>query len=899
MTQETLLAISQNAALLLILVFIFDAVPRKQRNEYFLLWRIATGIIIGLITAVIMLTSWEYQPGVFIDCRAVIISLSALFFGGLVSLISTFIAIVYRLYAAGPAMLTGMFTIILAAVIGTIWRQYRISQIVSMSVKELYLFGLVVHLVVFSNFFLMSSNWIADLSSQAVLSMMLIYPLLTVLVGRLLSRRFELERAVEVQLQDDFIFHSQFDVGNMGIAIVRPDNSWIKVNPRLCKMLKYTEAELLARPWSSLAYADDAEVDSLKFKQMLLGKIDNYELDKRFVAKDGEVVYTHLTVACHRVDQQVEMIIAGIVDITLYKLTEKEVLANQERLSLVLESSNLGFWDWDVKADKIERNQWCAELLGCDLALLNQDAACWKNAINSEDYHLVTTTMERHLQGETESYNVEYRLTDSTGKEHWILDSGRVVSRDDNGLPLRVCGIHSDITEKKQAEQIIWQQANYDPLTRLPNRRMLLDYLASEVLRTDRSHRHFALMFLDLDFFKEINDTLGHDMGDLLLQQTAQRLRECVRDSDVVARLGGDEFTLVLAGFESPTSVERVAQAILDRLAQPYYLGEETTYISASIGITLYPDDGTDINCLLKQADQAMYAAKEQGRNCFHYFTPSMQEYASYRVNLIKDLRNGILANEFELYYQPIINLKDKHIDKAEALIRWNHPLRGVLSPAEFIPLAEETGLINDIGNWVFKTVAYQAADWRERFGLQIQISINKSPHQFRDEDATLNEWLSLLQRLALSSQAICVEITEGVIFDASQGIINKLLAYRDAGVQVSLDDFGTGHSSLAHLKKYDIDYLKIAPSFTRNLSTDRDSVLLCEAIIVMAHKLGIKVIAEGVETLAQQKILTQLGCDFAQGYFISAPQPLAEFELYYLTWTQDKKVDIAWLSSK
>ncbi|MCG9697284.1 EAL domain-containing protein [Shewanella sp. Isolate11] len=1005
MTQETLLAILQNAALLLILVFIYDAVPRQQRNEYFLLWRLSTGITIGLITIVTMLTAWEYGAGIFIDSRVVIIAVSGLFFGGLPTFIAASMGIAYQLIEGGSAIFAGVLAIILAALLGTVWRKFRKKQIANMGFKELYLFGFILHLVTLAAFYLLPFELFINLMSQIALAVMLVYPVVTVLVGLLLSRRFEQERYAEVQLQDDFIFRSQFDVGNMGIAIVRPDGHWIKVNPRLCKMLKYSEAELLALPWTDLAYYEDVEADKVQFEQMMNGEIEAYELDKRFVAKDGEIVYTHLTVACRRVNQSVEMIIGGLVDITLYKLTEREVLANEERLSLVLESSDLGFWDWDIKTDKVERNLWCAELLGCDLETLNNESRCWMDAIHEHDRVAVFTTMDQHLKGEIDSYNIEYRLISLTGEEHWIFDSGKVVSRDANGAPVRMCGIHSniterkrlqqslelaasvynnsseamsvqdhdgniitinsaftaitgysedealnqhitmlkceestkqyivfadaiaksgywqgelclkgkdnqplmvmltmntiydkqgkvfryvalfsDITEKKQAEHIIWKQANYDPLTGLPNRRMLLEYLGSEILRTDRSQRHFALMFLDLDFFKEVNDTLGHDMGDLLLQQTAQRLKDCIRDSDVVARLGGDEFTVVLADIENPTSVERVAQAILEKIAEPYKLGDETTYISASIGITIYPDDATDIEGLLKHADQAMYAAKEQGRNRYHYFTPSMQEYARYRMTLIKDLRNAIAQNEFEIYYQPIIDLKDQSVFKAEALIRWNHPERGLVSPVEFIALAEETGLINEIGNWVFETAAHQAASWREKFGFQIQISINKSPVQFRDEGDIFNRWLDLLRQLSLSSNAICVEITEGLILDASMGVTDKLLAYRDAGIQVSLDDFGTGYSSLAYLKKFDIDYLKIDQSFTRNLATEDDGVALCEAIIVMAHKLGIKVIAEGVETAEQQQILTQSGCDYAQGYLFSEPLPLAEFEQRYLS---------------
>lgn len=314
-------------------------------------------------------------------------------------------------------------------------------------------------------------------------------------------------------------------------------------------------------------------------------------------------------------------------------------------------------------------------------------------------------------------------------------------------------------------------------------------------------------------------------MGDLLLVETSERLQACVRESDVVARLGGDEFTLLLSDVQDHNGVERVANHILSSLAEPFKLGDETAFISASIGITLYPDDGQTVELLLKHADQAMYAAKDQGRNRFNYFTASMQEYARYRMRLIQDLRQALERREFELRFQPIVELGSGKVFKAEALLRWNHSERGSVSPAEFIPVAEDTGLIFEIGNWVFEQAARQSAAWREAYGSEVQISINKSPIQFRDEGNRFAEWLELLTSLGVSGSGICIEITEGLLLDANMGVTEKLLAYRDAGIQVSLDDFGTGYSSLAYLKRFDIDYLKIDQSFTRNLETDESDL--------------------------------------------------------------------------
>ena len=433
-----------------------------------------------------------------------------------------------------------------------------------------------------------------------------------------------------------------------------------------------------------------------------------------------------------------------------------------------------------------------------------------------------------------------------------------------------------DLSERKRAEGLIWKQANFDSLTGLPNRHMFHDRMEQEIRKAHRAGLPMALMFIDLDGFKEVNDTLGHSVGDILLNEAAQRLSGCVRESDTVARLGGDEFTIILADHGG---VERIAQTILQKLAEPFQLGIETVYISASIGITLYPNDAIGIEELLKNADQAMYAAKNQGRNRFSYFTQSMQESAQARMRLARDLRGALAEHQFLMVYQPIVELATGAIHKAEALIRWQHPTRGLVSPAEFISVAEETEIIIDIGDWVFREAARQAAIWRTLHHAQFQISINTSPAQYRNDGIKHNAWFDHLKELGLPGQSIVVEITEGLLLDASAAITDQLLAFRDAGIQVSLDDFGTGYSSLSYLKKFDIDYLKIDQSFVRNLAANSDDMALCEAIIMMAHKLGLKVIAEGVETAAQRSLLAAAGCDYGQGYLFSEPVSAEQFE--------------------
>jgi diguanylate cyclase (GGDEF)-like protein/PAS domain S-box-containing protein len=428
-----------------------------------------------------------------------------------------------------------------------------------------------------------------------------------------------------------------------------------------------------------------------------------------------------------------------------------------------------------------------------------------------------------------------------------------------------------DISQRKQAETIIWNQANFDSLTSLPNRDLFLERLEHEALNCDRSKLSLALLCLDLDRFKEVNDSMGHDMGDLLLVEVSRRLKKAVREIDTVARPSGDEFTIILGQIDDQLSVQRVCQQLLDTLSEPLTLDNEIIHLTASIGVSFYPDDANSTDVLQRNADQAMYAAKASGRNRYQFYTAELQERAQRKRQMIMDLREAVNQSQFEVYYQPIVNLLDDSMIKAEALLRWHHPQAGMVSPAVFIPVAEETGLIHDIGNWVFYQATQQVTLWRKQFDNNFQISVNTSSLQWIENAAGMNQWFTHLIEQGIDGTALCMEITEAVLIDANDRITNRLLEFRDANIQVSIDDFGTGYSSLSYLKNFDIDYLKIDQSFVRNLDQQND-LALCEAMIVMAHKLGIQVIAEGVETKSQDRILRDIGCDYGQGYLYSRP---------------------------
>jgi diguanylate cyclase (GGDEF)-like protein len=431
--------------------------------------------------------------------------------------------------------------------------------------------------------------------------------------------------------------------------------------------------------------------------------------------------------------------------------------------------------------------------------------------------------------------------------------------------------------QKVESQEQMWHQANYDHLTSLPNRHLLQNRLEQAIVRANSSKLPVGILFIDLDNFKHVNDNSGHSMGDLLLSEAAKRIARCVRHDDTVARFGGDEFMVVMSDIRDVNTLEKSCQKILYELQQPFLINKDTFFISASIGVTLYPNDGAVYEELLSHADQAMYEAKKMGKNCYQFFTESIQSASLKKLSISNDLRKAQKNNEFELYYQPIMNLQDGGIKKAEALIRWIHPVKGLIGPADFIPIAEESGMIHELGDWVFNQALHDLQIIQAAAGSDFQLSINVSPYQFNDPDKLLS-WIEHIKAQSVSGCSISFEITERLLLEPSSAVINTISKLRKAGMELSIDDFGTGYSALAYLKKFDIDYVKIDKSFIQNLATDNYDAVLCESIIHMARKLDIKVIAEGIETELQKNFLQEFECDYGQGYLIAKPQPLGDF---------------------
>lgn len=485
---------------------------------------------------------------------------------------------------------------------------------------------------------------------------------------------------------------------------------------------------------------------------------------------------------------------------------------------------------------------------------------------------------DRKVLERGERVSVEEINTHMSGQVTRVFLSVKIPLRREDGEIYALCGISTDITQRKAMEDEIRQLAFYDPLTHLPNRRLLIDRLQQLLATNARASQHSALLFIDLDNFKTLNDTLGHDKGDILLQQVAARLVTCVREGDTVARLGGDEFVIMLRnlgniGADAAARAKQVAEKVLVRFGAPFMIDKLTHYNTASVGVTVFIGKEHSVEDLLKQADLAMYQAKSAGRNTLRFFDPEMQAALSTRTALEADMRAGVERGQFVLFYQPQVDLNNEMLG-AEALVRWQHPERGLLGPDTFIPLAEDTGLILPLGSWVLETACAQLEAWhRQAEKATLTLAVNVSARQFRQPDF-VDQVLATLARTGADPKYLKLELTESLLLADVDDSITKMSTLKAQGVSFSLDDFGTGYSSLAYLKRLPIDQLKIDRSFVRDLLTDPNDAAIARAIVTLADSLGLMVIAEGVETAEQRDCLAVQGCKAYQGYYFGRPVP-------------------------
>jgi diguanylate cyclase (GGDEF)-like protein/PAS domain S-box-containing protein len=565
-------------------------------------------------------------------------------------------------------------------------------------------------------------------------------------------------------------------------------------------------------------------------------------------------------------------------DVTELKQMQNRLTVASERLHAALENAGEGIWNWDIANDTYEFSNGVRTLLAIPLHEPIPERISVSDFIHPDDAARVNGSLQTYLAGGSPSYECEFRIRARDGKWKWVLSRGTIVSRDSSGKHLIMTGTICDITERKESEATVWRHANLDALTGIPNRRLFRERLDQEMHRSRRYGHQVAILYIDLDRFKEVNDLYGHDAGDRVLVDAVQRMQRCVRQTDTVARLGGDEFAILMTELNDSGHIEFVCQNLLASLSSPFQLQQNQAYLTASVGVAVHPIDAADPEDLLRRADQAMFAAKRSGKNQFCYFMKSMDEMAHRKLRISNELHHALDNGQMAVHYQPIIDLSDGRIIKAEALLRWRHPTLGAIAPSVFIPYAEESGLIGRLGDWVFEQAAQAAKRWSIRTGEVFQVSINESPLQLMRRALDMDS-LRRLDTMGIDGRHIVVEITEGVLLHALPNVIERLQGYRNAGVQVAIDDFGTGYSSMTYLQKFQIDYLKIDQSFIRDIASNPAHCTIAETMILMAHKLGLKTIAEGVETQEQLDLLRAAGCDYGQGFLFSPPLPPEQFE--------------------
>ncbi len=578
------------------------------------------------------------------------------------------------------------------------------------------------------------------------------------------------------------------------------------------------------------------------------------------------------------VDQQGEVagLIGVVTDVTRYKETERALEASEARFRVLTESS-LDLISV-IEADGTLRYQSGAlrSLLGYDPA----DTA-GKNVfemVHRDDADHLRAAMRRIIETRQSSGPIELRFRHRDGG--WRTFESLGTNCLDNPHIGGVVFNSRDVTDRKVIQQRIQHLAYHDNLTGLPNRSLLQDRLAHAIARAERSRRKVAVLFIDLDNFKNINDTLGHDVGDELLRQVARRLSDCVRIEDTIARQGGDEFIVLLDSLEDGRAASLVAQKVLNALRQPFPLGATEQHVSGSVGIAVYPEDGRDAQTLMKNADTAMFHGKSLGKNTYQYFTSQMNIAVKRRMTLESALRRAVMQKDFVLHYQPQINLETGEVIAVEALVRWKTEDSGTVMPGDFIPLAEETGLINEIGEWVLREGCRQAKEWQDQGLAPRRMAVNLSARQFTDR-GFLDMVTRVLADTRLDPASLELEITESQVMRQTEGVITLLNRLSKMGVQLAIDDFGTGYSSLSYLKRLPIQKLKIDQSFIRDITVDPNDTAIVVAIINMARSLDLETIAEGVETAGQLALLRSKGCRIGQGFFFAAP--LAAQALYPL----------------
>ena len=616
----------------------------------------------------------------------------------------------------------------------------------------------------------------------------------------------------------------------------------------------------------------DARLAAAGIRSVLSGAEQSFCLDYRCDSPVEErwfqLTVTPLSKDCSK------GVIVKHANISAGKRDQTKLISLAERLSLATDVAKVGVWEWNVTSNALTWDDTMYSIYGLP-AMTPMTYEMWKATVDPEDLPEVEFNLRRAMDDRNDE-TAEFRILAGDGTVRHVSAAERAVV-DESGAVCRVIGVNVDVTERKRADEelrlnqaVMTYQSEHDWLTDLPNQRVLRDRIEQAIKLAARNAKKIAIFFLDLDGFKHINDSLGHAVGDKLLQSTAKCLGAALRDSDTLSRFGGDEFILLLPEVEHPGGTVAAAARLLEAVAEIQSAGEHELHVTACIGISIYPDDGLDGETLIKNADAAMYHAKARGGSTFQFFHPDMNINALERQFIEQNLRRAIKRNELSLHYQPKYDLKSRTITGVEALLRWNHPVRGPISPATFIPVAEDCGLILPIGSWVLEESCRQARAWLDAGLPKLNLAVNVSGRQFQSESFEDNV-MAVLDRFCLDPSSLELEVTESLLMKTPELTAVLLQSLRRKGVRVAIDDFGTGYSSLSYLHRFPIDTLKVDQSFVRQIGTP-DGLSMVKAIVDMGRNLGMRIVAEGVETEQEATILEGMHCDRAQGYYFSRP---------------------------
>ena len=689
------------------------------------------------------------------------------------------------------------------------------------------------------------------------------------LVGAMLdiSPRKQAESALREQSERLRLY---FDLPMIGMARLGLDDGWIEINDKLCQIVGYTEQDLIGLAWMDLVHPDDSSEEVARFTSALRGHTDGYTCDIRLLRREGISIDCHVIMRCVRdAEAGLSYFVVMVQDISERKRMEESL-----RLSAtVFEHAAEGVMIVDTQARIVAVNRTFTEITGFSAdEVRGQNPRLLRSGRTDEaTYKALWESVSARGFWRGELWN--RRKDGSLFAEQLTISA----VRNSQGDLTHYVGLMSDITSIKRTQEVLDYQAHHDPLTDLPNRLLFEDRLSHALNRSRRTGERLAVMFVDLDRFKNINDTLGHPVGDEVLRVIGRRLQNSLRDCDTVARLGGDEFILLLEAIGSESDVGKVAEKLLTDFREPIAAAGHEFFVTASVGVSFFPQDGEEVITLVRNADAAMYRAKEKGRNSFEFYHAELTSSAQKRFALEGEMRRALDRGEFTLHFQPQRRLDDHCLIGAEVLLRWSHASQGAISPAEFIPLAEESGLIVDIGAWVLLAACAQVKTWLDQGLDPPPVAVNVSEVQMRRSDL-VSTVEAVLQQTGLPPGYLELEITEGFIMNNTEERVAQLRHLRELGVGLSIDDFGTGYSSLSYLKRFPIDKLKIDQSFVRGLPGDSDDAAICRAIIGMGRSLGLKIVAEGVELPAQQEFLRLAGCDLMQGYLYARPMPAEEF---------------------